>query len=255
MKNLPALPKDTSLRSPTPLDYGVLKLSFQMVKAVIFDLDGTLIDYKYHAEEARETLIVSLGNLGFDVSEMDSKAPTMMIVDLALRQIGGGKVRIGKEELRQMFNDTLDGFDMRAQSEAAIKPHSVQVIREIKAKGYLLGLVTNSGSKVTKLSLEKYQIAHCFDAVVTRDNVERMKPSGEGLRRILELLDVEASEAIYVGDSWADVAAARENGVRNIAVEGGMSTRERLQEQSPELILPSLETLPSLLPAIAPPDV
>jgi HAD superfamily hydrolase (TIGR01549 family) len=251
MKDVPALPKDTSLRSLTPLDYGVLKLSFQMVRAVIFDLDGTLIDYKYHAEEAREAMIASLGNLGFDVSKMDAKAPTMMIVDSALRQIGGGKVRIGKEELRQMLNETLDGFDMRAQSEAAIKPHSVRVIKEIKAKGYLLGLVTNSGSKVTTLSLEKYQIANYFDAVVTRDDVERMKPSGEGLRRILEFLHVDASEAVYVGDSWADVVAARENGVRNIAVEGGMSTRERLEEQSPELILPSLEKLPSLLPVLS----
>ncbi len=229
-----------------------MKLSFQAVRAVIFDLDGTLIDYKYHAEEAREALIANLGSLGFDVSKMEAKSPTMMIVDLALRQIGDGKVRIGKKELRRMLDDTLDGFDLRAQSEAAIKPHSVEVIRAIKTKGYLLGLVTNSGSKVTKLSLEKYQIASYFDAVVTRDNVERMKPSGEGLRKILELLHVEASEAVYVGDSWADVVAARENGVRNIAVEGGMSTRERLEESSPELILPSLEKLPSLLPAIAP---
>ncbi len=252
MKDLPALPKDTSLRPLTPLDYGVLKLSFQAVRAVIFDLDGTLIDYKYHAEEAREALIAKLANLGFDVSKMDSRSPTMMIVDYALRQIGDGKAKIDKKELRQMLDETLDGFDMRAQSEAAIKPHSVQVIRSIKSMGYLVGLVTNSGSKVTNLSLEKYKIANYFDAVVTRDDVERMKPSGEGLRKVLELLHVDASEAVYVGDSWADVVAARENGVRNIAVEGGMSTRERLEEQSPELILPSLETLPSLLPATAP---
>ncbi len=226
-------------------------MSLRSVRAIIFDLDGTLIDYRYHAEEARAALIASLQALDFDISEMDPRLPTQSIMDTALRQIGQGSVKIGKEELRERLNRTLDGFDMQAQSEAAIKPHSLQVIGEIKAKGYLLGLVTNSGLNVTKLTLEKYALTGYFDALVTRDDVERMKPSGEGLRRMLDLLHVEASEAVYVGDSWADVAAARENKVRVIAVEGGMSTRERLQEQSPELILPSLEKLPSLLPRVS----
>ncbi len=251
MKDLPVLPKETSLRPLTPLDYGVLKLTLQAVRGVIFDLDGTLIDYRFHAEQAREALITSLRGLGFNVSEMSPRLPTQAIVDGALRQIGRATVQIGKEELRARLNRILDGFDMKANSEAAIKPHSVSVVQEIRAKGYLLGLLTNSGSKVTRLTLEKYRLARHFDAVVTRDDVERMKPSGEGLGKVLQLLHVEASEAVYVGDSWADVSAARENGVRVIAVEGGMSTRERLREASPELILPSLEKLPSLLPKIS----
>ncbi len=250
MKELPAIPNDTSLRPLTPLDYGILKLSLQSVRAVIFDLDGTLIDYRYHAESARERMIAELKSLDFDVSSMSPQQPTQMIMAGAYGQIGNGRAKISREALRDRLYRMLDAFDMEAYLSSDIKPHSALVIREIKGKGYLLGLFTNSGSKTVKITLKKYGIAGYFDAVITRDDIEQMKPSGEGLKKMLELLHVEPFEAIYVGDSLADITAARESHVRFIAVEGGVSTREHLQEQSPELILQSLEQLPSLLPTI-----
>ncbi len=252
MKDLPALPKDTSLRSATPLDYGVLNLSFQGVRAIVFDLDGTLIDYRYHAETAREKMIGELRRLNFDVSSMSPQQPTQIIMDEAYAQIGKGFSKISRESLKERLYRMLDTFDMEAYASSDIKPHSLPVVKELKEKGYLLGLFTNSGSRTVKITLERYQIGRYFDAVVTRDDIEQMKPSGEGLKKILGLLNAEPSEAVYVGDSWADIAAARESKVRVIAVEGGVSTREHLQEQSPELILTSLETLPSLLPMIGP---
>lgn len=250
MKDVPAISKDTSLRSPTPLDYGVLNLSFRGVKAIIFDLDGTLIDYRYHAETARETMIGELRRLNFDVSSMSSQQPTQMIMADAYAQIERGFSEISRESLKERLYRMLDTFDMEAYASSDIKPHSLPVIKGIKEKGYALGLFTNSGSKTVKITLERYQIGRYFDAVVTRDDIDQMKPSGEGLKKILELLNAAPFEAVYVGDSWADIAAARESKVRVIAVEGGASTREHLQEQSPELILGSLEMLPSLLPTV-----
>jgi len=250
MKDLPAIPNDTSLRPLNPIDYGVLKLSLQSVRAVIFDLDGTLIDYRYRAEPARERMIAELKALDFDVSSMNSQQPSQIIMAGAYVQIEKGEVKISREALRNRLYAMLDTFDMEAYRNSDIKPHSVPAMREIKNKGYLLGLFTNSGSKTVKITLKKYGIGDYFDAVITRDDIEQMKPSGEGLKKMLELLHVEPFEAIYVGDSWIDITAARECNVRIIAVEGGAGTRERLQEQSPELILPSLEQLPSLLPII-----
>lgn len=251
MKDVPALPKDTSLRPLTPLDYGVLKLSLQGVRAVIFDLDGTLIDYKYHAETAREAIIAQLKSMGFNISLMNSRQPTQIIMANAYDQIAKGAAKISREGLKERLYSMLDTFDMEAYSTSDIKPQALPVMREIKGKGYLLGLFTNSGSKTVKMTLEKYQMGNYFDAVVTRDDVEELKPSGVGLKKMLERLRIEPSEAIYVGDSWIDIAAARATNVRIIAVEGGAGTRRHLEEQSPELILPSLEKLPSLLPKIS----
>ncbi len=217
------------------------------MKAIIFDLDGTLVYDEHRPEETRAALIADLSSVGFDTSSMNPHQPVQSIMDQAYSQIGDTGVKVTMQELRERQSHVLDEFDMKAYSKSAIKPGAATVVAGLKASGFLLGLFTNSGAKVTRLAVEKYNLQSYFDAIVTRDDVEKMKPDGEGLRKMIQLLNVEAEEAVYVGDSWVDVVAAREGGVRIIGVEGGMSSRERLQEQKPDFIIPSLSELQSLL--------
>jgi phosphoglycolate phosphatase len=96
--------------------------------------------------------------------------------------------------------------------------------------------------------LEKYGFKRMFDIVVTRDDLDdfnNLKPSPVGLSRILSRLDVNASEAIFVGDSVVDVKAALGVGVKPLFVSTGYSSEKEAREAYPEILI--VERLPLLL--------
>jgi len=83
----------------------------------------------------------------------------------------------------------------------------------VKEKGVKTGLVTNVGREGILKGLAKLSLEKSFEAVVTRNDVRIPKPSGEGIGRALEILQVKRDEAAHVGDSPDDIRAARDAGV------------------------------------------
>jgi phosphoglycolate phosphatase-like HAD superfamily hydrolase len=116
-------------------------------------------------------------------------------------------------------------------------------LRELKKSGFKIGLVSNSGRKGIKLALEKFDIHWVFDVVITRDDVQRIKPSGDCIKKALSVLGCDPGEAAYVGDSWVDVMAARDADVMAFALVGGMSPKEKLLQARPDMIISSLGEL------------
>jgi HAD superfamily hydrolase (TIGR01509 family) len=137
----------------------------------------------------------------------------------------------------------LDKFDVQALPQSELMDGAKSVIDELRRRGLKLGLVTNSGSAGVKMALEKFGLSGCFDVVVTRNDVERIKPSGESVQKALSILGCAPNEVAYVGDSWADVVAAKNAGVMAIAMVGGVSPKEKVLQASPDVIFSSLDEL------------
>ena len=212
------------------------------LQVILFDLDGTVLKNTFKAKEAKTAVIKRIAELGLDANgiTVDDTVATMM---QKAEEQAAKEGKLSRESLRENLSMVLDKFDIEALYESELKKSAKNVICELKRSGVKVGLVSNSGSKGVKLALEKFDIQEFFDVVITRDDVKKIKPNGECIRRALSVLGYSPSDAAYVGDSWIDVMAAKDAGVMAIAIVGGISSKEKLLQSSPDKIIHSLDEL------------
>jgi len=212
------------------------------LRALFFDLDGTIIKSTFKAKEAKMAIIEKIGKLGLDthgISIDDTMANILQKAEAQAMKDG----KLGLESLRKKVSTVLDKFDIEALSQSRLVEGAGYALRELKKSGFKVGLVSNSGSKGIKLALKKFDLDGFFDVVITRDDVQRIKPSGDCIRKALSILGYGPNESAYIGDSWVDVMAAKDAGVMAIAMVGGMSPKEKLLQASPDIIVSSLGEL------------
>lgn len=178
--------------------------------SVIFDLDGTLADTSrlifasFNHVASRYT-----GRSWSDAEIYGIFGPTE---EVAIREIVGEKdADAAIEEFHRFYSDGHSGM---ASEHAGIK----EILQFLKAEGILLALFTGKGKRATVATLSALGMNGYFDLLVTGDDVENHKPSGDGIRKVLATWSLSPGEVLMVGDSPADVIAARDAGVRVAAV-------------------------------------
>jgi HAD superfamily hydrolase (TIGR01549 family) len=216
--------------------------SKRKVKAILLDLDGVIIKNTFEVNEAKRGLVGKLEKLGLDVSTISVDDTFMDIMAKAEKQVVESK-KLDLEYLKKSMSAVLDKFDFEALSRSELIGGARSVINELRRRSLKLGLVTNSGRARVKMALEKFVLSGCFDVVVTRNDVERIKPSGESVQKTVSTLGCAPNEVAYVGDSWADVVAAKNAGVMAIAIVDGTSPKEKILQASPDAIISSLDEL------------
>lgn len=161
-----------------------------MIKAVIFDLDGTVIDSNY-----------------------DWK--------LIKKEIGSGDIPILSYiqnldgELQKKRIETLEGFEKKATSEATLKKGIKDFLTRLIRKGKKIALVTNNSKANVDYLLKKWDLS--FDIIITRDNGV-WKPSGKPLELAMEKLCMKKDEVVFIGNSKPDKEAASSVGIPFINV-------------------------------------
>jgi pyrophosphatase PpaX len=206
--------------------------TFNNLKTVLFDLDGTLLDsFSVHLEVFKTTF----ANFGIQLSEEDflsSYSPNWYKTYEALG-------------LRKEDWPSADALWLKEVEDktALLFPGVIESLLTL-SKYYSLGLVT-SGSKVrVERDLKATGIHHFFKTVVTGDDIKTPKPSPEGLQLALSKVESKADETIYVGDSTADYEMAKAAGVYFIGVN---SEFESLITNHPDYVVNSIADLPRLL--------
>jgi len=206
------------------------------LRAVLFDFEGTLVEFEWDldAGEAalRDGLVVA--GLPRDLFTSDSYA-TMWNRALAL-----AGAPAGEDRLRACLGPVYDRFDLDALDRWRLRPEALETLAELHNRGLLVAVVSNIGRIALEPAIERFGLADHLDLVLTRDDVRFMKPHGEGLRRCMEQLGVMAAQALFVGDSRTDVLAAREAGVRVAIVTGGESALEAYGDLLPDAFLDGL---------------
>lgn len=216
-----------------------------MPVAAIFDLDGTLVTFKLDIREWRKVIIEVMGKRGFDTSGLGVTIPTQQILDNAKAQVASRPERY--ESLRREAFSILDSLELEGAKSASVFPGTVEVLQYLKAKGFRLCVLTNSGRAAAALSLSKWGLQGYFELVLTRDDIDAMKPRPEGLKKAVEMLGLLPGQAYYIGDSVYDVIAAKGAGVRAVAVATGNYTEERLKSEGADFVIASLSELPAVV--------
>ena len=190
--------------------------------AVLFDLDGTLVDtYRLYLECYRRALEPYLGRLPAD-EEIVARRPSSEKAFLA-EWIGAENADACHLAMRGHY-DALH----RALGEGPYDGVR-EMLAALRSAGYPLGIVTGKGRHAWEVT-ERDLALGPFAAVVTDDDVDRPKPDPRGLLAAARALSVAPGEIVYVGDSKVDLRAGRAAGMRTAAVlwpKTGPGERER----------------------------
>jgi HAD superfamily hydrolase (TIGR01509 family) len=218
-----------------------------LTAAAIFDVDGTLVTFKFDVRGTREVLLREMSSDGFDTAGLGLATPTQVILDSARQQAARGLVDHSFEKLRQRFYDILDSFELATVDTTSVLPGVSDSLGYLKNHGVRLAVLTNSGKKAATLTLARAGISDLFEFVLTRDDIKSMKPSPDGLAKALLLLGLPPLEVCYVGDSPMDIMAGRAAGLKVISVATGIYSTDRLRSEGADLVVSSMTQLPGAL--------
>lgn len=190
-----------------------------MIKAVVFDLDNTLVDFMKMKRRAIEEAIPAMIDAGLDTTpEYASK-----LIDEIYKEQGIEYQQVFDEFLRRVlqkvnFKILSAGIvAYRKAREAALipYPHVYSTLNTLLKMGIKMGILSDAPSKEAWLRLAYLNFHHIFDAVVTFDETGERKPSPKPFKMILERLQVKPEEALMVGD-WAerDIVGASKVGMK-----------------------------------------
>jgi len=215
-------------------------------RAVIFDLDGTLID---SAPDITHALNVATGKRGlepFTVPEVKDMigggVPTLIQRALVARGLH-------PDGILPVVDDFIAAYRENLTTHTEIYPGARELLEQLSAEGRKLGLCTNKHQRATLAILEQLDLAKYFGAVVGERDGHKRKPDAEPLLEVLTALGVSPCCAVLVGDSEADVGCARAAGVRSVVVTFGYS-RTAPELLGGDALIASLRDLPQALDAL-----
>lgn len=207
-----------------------------MIKAVIFDLDGTLLDTIL---DLKESVNFALSCFGFPV----------LTVEQVNSFVGDGVSTLMERSmpygiLTPRFYECLEVFKEHYKNNMAVQtkpyPDIEKLLFTLKEKGIKTAVVSNKFDLAVKGLTEKYfkgmidvSIGECEEKGIKK------KPSPDMVFEVLKELNLNKDEVLYVGDSDTDILTAKNSGIKCISVSWGFRTREFLKENGAETIIDS----------------
>ena len=193
---------------------------FSSVRALIFDLDGTLIDSKRDLIRSVNAMLVEKGREALHEDTISGfighGAP-----QLVARALGNGS----EEERERALKFFLAYYEGHKMDSTCAYPGVADALEELS--GFSMAVLTNKPVRVSVRILEALGLAKFFRVVYGGNSFETKKPDPQGARKILSEFGTAPTEAMLIGDSEVDVQTARNAGTLAAAVNYGFGTHDR----------------------------
>ena len=214
---------------------------------IVFDLDGTLVDSAPDLAFAIDQMLIHLGRppageervrhwVGDGMAMLVKRALTSELEPSS----EPSEFEEGLSLYRQFYGENLS-------VRSTLYPGAKSCLEKLRGQGYPLALVTNKDSAFTRPVLERFGILDFFDRVASGDQFARQKPDPESLQWVAKEMGLPSDQGLMVGDSKADLEAARRGTFMSALVTYGYHGNVPVAELHPDLVLESLEDLPTLL--------
>ncbi len=220
------------------------------IKAVVFDLDGTIanfnLEYKVVRMEVRSFLI-KRGLPASILSRNESIFEMLEKTEIFLKNNGKSKKVI---EVRERALAIAEKYELEAAKTTTLLPGVTEALKALKRMGLKIGLFTINSEKPTNYILKRFRMVSLFNTVIPRNSVKHVKPNSEHLEATLKSLGVNPNEAIVVGDGISDMQCARELKAIAAGFPTGTSSPTELIDFGANYIITSLTDLPVLIEQI-----
>lgn len=226
-------------------------MSFENIDAILFDLDGTLVDSVPDLAAATDAMLIDMSRAAAGEA-------------LVREWVGNGAERLVKRaltgkmdgeppatELEQALPLFMEHYQSHLQGQSRLYPGVKESLADLQERGLALGLVTNKPERFIAPLLEALGIAEVFAVVVGGDTLADKKPHPAPLLHAARQLGVESAAALMVGDSRNDVLAARRAGMQIVCVPYGYNHGEDIRLTEPDAVVEDLRELSGLLKSIA----
>ncbi len=207
-------------------------------KAVVFDMDGTILNT---IEDLLEATNYALRKHGFPEHTVEEQYYFVGngLKNTVLRALPADT---SPEIAEMVYTDMVEYYS--AHSEDHTRPYEgiVEVIKKLREKGLKTAVVSNKAHFAMQTLVDKY-FKGCFDETMGETEGFALKPDKAMVYEVLRRLDVPVSEAVYVGDSNVDLMTAQNAGMDCIAVSWGFRSRNVLEELGANPIIDKPEEL------------
>jgi len=210
----------------------------QSLKAVLFDLDGTLINSIDHIIACwQETVRICLGR---EITR-EELLPTLGRALLeCFEEIAPGRGEEMREVYRAHQKETHDTM-------VTLFPGTREALDRLRDAGLTLGVVTSKGLPAASLGLNLFGLMPYFSTLVTYEDTTRHKPNPEPLLVAIERLGVQSADVAYIGDAVVDIQAGKAAGMHTIGATWGAGDRESLIAAMPDRLCESMKEVATLL--------
>jgi phosphoglycolate phosphatase len=195
---------------------------FSSVRALIFDLDGTLIDSKQDLIRSVNAMLVETGRKTLPEDTISGYIGHGAPVLIA-RALGNGASEEQRERALKFF---LAHYEEHKLDSTRAYPGVAEALKELRELP--MAVLTNKPVRVSRRILEGLGLAKYFRAIYGGNSFETKKPDPLGAKKALEELGAAAKEAIMIGDSDVDVQTARNAGTLAAAVNYGFGPHDRI---------------------------
>ena len=210
----------------------VLMQENQPSKAVIFDLDGTLLDTLIDLKNAVNAALAEFGMPTRTLEEV------RWFVGNGIRRLMELSVPGGEEhpQFEEVFAFFQDYYKEHCKERTAPYKGVLDLMKELSERGFKLAIVSNKIDSAVKELNEELFAEYTQVAIGEMPGVAR-KPAADMVNKALELLGVEKEHAIYVGDSDVDLMTAKNSGLECVAVTWGFRDAEFLKEHGAKILI------------------
>jgi HAD superfamily hydrolase (TIGR01509 family) len=207
------------------------------VAGVIFDWDGVLLDSLGAAFNVYNKIFERLGGEQLTRKEfLKLQSPNWYdfyakvgLPPASWKEVDGEWLRLYKEERPSLHGDALG------------------CLGSLKEAGFRLALVSNGSRVRVERELARFRVRSCFEVILFGEKRDELKPSPIMLERALHLMGLEPRRVVYVGDSPADIQAAKKALVPSVAIARGPIQADRLRKENPDYLFGGLRDLANFL--------
>lgn len=218
---------------------------FAGVRAILFDLDGTLIESNIDFAEMKRRVLVLAQSYGIDASPW-SAWPTLEIIQ---RVVGALQERASDDaaDFASLANQTIIAVEMDAAARAAPFAGVPEMLCALDAQGYAVGIVTRNCRAAVRRTLARRALLS--RVLLTRDDVVHVKPDPRHLSAALDAMGMTGQRALMCGDHPMDIAAGRAIGAVTVGIARHSEAHAAMAQARPDLLLERVTDLPGYLAA------
>lgn len=202
-------------------------------RAVLFDVDGTLIDTaELIADSLEYTCRLHLGRT-HPRKEYYALIGKPAIVQMEI---------LGGDKAPEMMDTAVEYYEVHADEERLF-PGALDTLAQLCEVGIRLALVTSKTRRELNPTLERVPLHNYTTVIITSDLTLRPKPYPDPVYLALQTMEIGADASLFVGDSPYDLQAGRAAGVKTGAATWGPHPRETLAAEAPDYMLSSLHDI------------
>ena len=211
------------------------------VAGVLFDWDGVLLDSLGAAFNVYNRIFARVGTKMLTKEEyLELQSPNWY--DFYV------KVGLPASLWKEVDNEWLRLYE---EEDPGLHPDAIRCLSSLKEGGLKLALVSNGSRARLESELSRFDVGRFFEAVVFGEKKEELKPSPVMLQRALGALGLRPARAVYVGDSPADIQAAKNARVPSVAIARGPIQVKRLSDEKPDRMFAGLDEMTHFLLALS----